>query len=309
MSRTVQLLLTIALVAAAVQSSWAFPGPSPDQSAAASAASSSAALPEVTIRAKSNLESKISKFVNQVTVSENGGEGGLSRWVAPPVCPLVSGLSGPEGEFILGRVSEIARAAGVPLAGEQCRPNLYILVTLHPEDLLKGMEERNREFTFGYDVSYATPTLTSASIVDEFIATPRAVRVWYNLRLLTPEGLPPSTCYGRPCNPNSRGSLLVLDLLRMFSTVFVVVDQTRLKGVARGQFADYVSMVSLARLQSDSLGDAPTILRLFDGAPQAAPAGLTDWDQALLKSLYATDQESRLQRGQISRDMVPQIAH
>jgi hypothetical protein len=60
---------------------------------------------------------------------------------------------------------------------------------------------------------------------------------------------------------------------------------------------------SLARL-----GDAPTILKLFDGASEAAPAGLTDWDRAFLKSLYATEQISKQQRGQIARHMVREIA-
>jgi hypothetical protein len=36
-----------------------------------------------------------------------------------------------------------------------------------------------------------------------------------------------------------------------------------------------------------SLVDAPTILQLFNGT-QAAPAGMTEWDRAFLKSLYTT---------------------
>jgi hypothetical protein len=68
-------------------------------------------------------------------------------------------------------------------------------------------------------------------------------------------------------------------------------------------------MVGLAKLKAGArLGDAPTILKLFDGAPDVAPAGLTDWDQAFLKSLYATEQITRQQRGQIAREMVREIA-
>ena len=94
------------------------------------------------------------------------------RWSAAPVCPLVSGLSREEGEFILARVSEIARGAGAPLAGEDCSPNLYILVTSDPQNLLREMEKRNRAFTFGADASRGA--------VDAFISTPHAVRVWYD---------------------------------------------------------------------------------------------------------------------------------
>ena len=93
---------------------------------------------------------------------ENGGEGGFPRWNIPAMCPLVSGLPPQEGESILERLSEIARAAKVPLASEHCRANLYVLVTTQPEALLRATETRNRLFTFGDD---ALP-----GVVDQFIA-------------------------------------------------------------------------------------------------------------------------------------------
>src|SRR5580700_4665673 len=91
-------------------------------------------LQEVTVTAhRIELEKRVSKFVNQIAATENGAEG-LARWQAPAVCQLVSGLPKQDGEFILERLSEIARAAGVPLSdNEHCRPNLYVLVTDDPE--------------------------------------------------------------------------------------------------------------------------------------------------------------------------------
>jgi hypothetical protein len=288
----------------------------------------------VTIHSRRDLPARVSKFVNQITAPENGGEGGLARWRLS-VCPLVSGLPAEDGEFILERFSEIARTAQVPLASERCRPNLYILVTPEPEELLKGMEKRNRVFTFGYDTTVEgapLPPLTPARVVDKFIATPRAARVWYNSVVETREGTPVKYCMKSdlaaelaamgvgtpfskndteavPCSTNAIGSHLVFGFEWALSSVFVVVDQSRLRGVSRGQLADYAAMVSLAKLDPEAhLGDAQTILRLFDAAPEAAPAGLTDWDQAFLKSLYATDPSSRLQRSQISHTMVPEIA-
>jgi hypothetical protein len=71
------------------------------------------------------------------------------------------------------------------------------------------------------------------------------------------------------------------------SKVLVIVDKTRVQGASMGQLADYIAMVSYAEIRPDAqLDDAPTILKLFDGAPKAAPAGLSDWDQAFLTSLY-----------------------
>jgi hypothetical protein len=297
--------------------------------------STASQVPEVTVTARRiELEKKISKFVNRIAASENGGEG-LARWGAPPACPLVSGLPRQDGEFVLERLSEIGRSAGVPLGDEHCRPNLYILVTSQPEDLLKGMEKRNRPFTFGYDTSFYPPLETPASIVDEFIKTPRPVRVWYSSSEKDAWGKPLGYCkaldvlpqcqdptlrerFAAACDPNryfqcgtatAGGSHLVFNTVWTFSRVFVIVDQTRLQAVTAGQLADYVAMSGFAKLKPGArLDDAPTILKLFDGAPQAVPTGMTEWDQAFLKSLYATEQKSKLQRGQIARSMVREIA-
>jgi hypothetical protein len=43
------------------------------------------------------------------------------------------------------------------------------------------MEKRNRAFTFGYDASSYPPLETPVGVVDEFIKTLCAVKVWYNL--------------------------------------------------------------------------------------------------------------------------------
>ncbi len=285
------------------------------------------------------LARRVSKFVDQIAVPENGGNSGLARWQAPPACPLVAGLPRQDGEFILQRLSQIGRGAGVPLAGEKCRPNLYILVTPQPVELLRGMEKRNRGFTFGYDTSFYPPMEAPASVVDQFIKTPRAVRVWYNSTAKDAWGKPLGYCsemqlreatclqsrghfddcsnpppslagqYRQCGSAVAGGTHLSFNSIWTFSRVFVIVDRTQLKGVKLGQLADYVAMVGLAKIKpSAQLSDAPTILKLFDGAPEAAPAGMTDWDQSFLKGLYTTRQTSIMQRSQIAHAMVHQIA-
>jgi|SRR5665213_1195218 len=308
---------------------------------------------EVTVTAhRVELEKRAAKFVNQIAATENGDEG-LARWEAPPVCPLVAGLPRQDGEYILERLTEIAIGAQVPLADEHCRPNLYILVTAQPEGLLRGMEKRNRTFTFGYNPSLRAET--PASVVDEFIKTPRAVRAWYNsaekdawghalsycpaadiaaiecagigLPMLNtssatqgPMGTPAriqSGCSASHFDPGqvyqcgravAGGTHISFNNMWWLSRVFVIVDQKRLRQVKLPQLADYVAMTGFAKLKPNArLGDAPTILTLFNAEPEAAPTGLTDWDKAFLKSLYATEQKSKLQRSQIARQMVREM--
>jgi hypothetical protein len=322
------------LAALSGQGAWAAgddsPVSAPANLSAGTSSDTSETLQEVTVTARRvELEKRVAKFVNRIAATENGAEG-LARWQKPSVCPLVSGLPQQDGEFILERISEIARGAGVPLADEHCRPNLYILVTDKPEDLLRGMEKRNRAYTFGYDNSFYPPTETPAGVVDAFIKTPRAVRVWYGSSEKDASGKPLSYCQSQAISPQCKpeehtaacdpavryrcgtgivgGSYLVSSTVWTFSRVFVIVDQTRLRGVTVGQLADFVAMSGFAKLKPDArLDDVPTILELFDGAPQAAPIGMTNWDQTFLKSLYATDQISKQQRSQIARQMVREM--
>lgn len=288
-----------------------------DQSAAAAASSSlagkSAPLPGVTVTARRELERQVATFVYHIAARQNeaGGDGrgeSLPRWQVP-VCPMVQGLSRDEGEFVLWRISDVARTAGVPLAGEHCRPNLVVAMTVDPAKLLRQLPAHDLRLMFGD---------SGPGVIGEFISEPRAVRVWYSADMETSFGQPPQTMRPEPyqhpdlAHPTiyeATHSRLQSNVVWTLSRVFVIVDQTRLRGVSRGQFADYVAMVGLADIQPGAqLGDAQTILKLFDGAPEAAPPAMSAWDQAFLKSLYATESRMLAQRKAIVRAMVDQIA-
>lgn len=214
---------------------------------------------------RSALYPQVRKYLDEVAALEPeflspelefSTRGRVPRWINK-VCPQVAGLPEQDANAVLARFSQIARAAGVRMDDTPCRPDVLIYVTSHPKELVTGMVKHEFGSWFGYR---GRPYL-----LDDFIATPRPIRVWYNLS----------------------GSQYI-------SSVLVVADQTQLPGVSLGQFADYVTLASLAQikplamLKADAhLGDAPTILKLFESPPQAASPGLSDWDQAFLKSLYS----------------------
>jgi hypothetical protein len=263
---------------------------------------------EVTVTAtRIELEKRVSKFVYQIAGLEN--EEGLPRWNRR-VCPQVSGLPRDAGEFVLARISEVAGAAGAPIGAENCRPNLFVVVTTDPRKILEGMNTTTRILTFGG----AHP-----SVIDEFIATPRPVRVWYKTGMSTPDGISLGDTDRTDADENIYGPFPVVEgketfvkrsVIWNFTRLLVVVDQARLLGVSRGQFADYIAMVSLADLKPGArLGDAPTILKLFDGAPQDAPEGMSEWDMAFLKSLYSTAQTSKGQRNEIAHTVAHAVVH
>ena len=277
---------------------------------------------------RDQLVGQISAFVNQLTDFDLADPArGLARW-HDPVCPLVSGLPQKHGEYILERVSEIAKAAGVPLAGRFCHPNLFILISNQAQSVLEDLRNRHLDLVFG-DASPAR--------IDRFIATPRPVRTWYDTVERTPEGLPlvnesfpgisdqkgsvgpggviiitpvrPNDPSNLTTNPWSQASHLTLNVVWAIYRVFVIVDPTKFKQVSLGQLADFVAMTGLSQIKADArLEGAPSILTLFDGPPEAASAGMTDWDRAFLKACYSTEQKLVLQRSEIARGMVASIA-
>jgi len=110
-------------------------------------------------------------------------------------------------------------------------------------------------------------------------------------------------------NPWAQASHVVLNVVWAIKKIYVVVDLTRFKGVKLGQLADYVSMAGLAQIKLDpKVAGDPTILTLFDTGPEAASAGLTEWDQAFLKSFYLAEQKTVMARSSIARDMVRTMA-
>src|SRR5581483_9714833 len=96
----------------------------------------------------------------------------LERWNTP-ICPLVAGLSREQGEFVLQRVSQIARDAHAPLGPERCRPNLYIVITDNPDLLLEKWSRRDR---------HLLNTCNGMGYVKEFLHSRQPVRVYYNAR-------------------------------------------------------------------------------------------------------------------------------
>jgi hypothetical protein len=58
------------------------------------------------------------------------------------MCPLVAGLPRDRGEFVLARVSQAARNAGVALVPGGCKANFLVLVSSNPVALLRDLESK-----------------------------------------------------------------------------------------------------------------------------------------------------------------------
>lgn len=244
------------------------------------------------------VEREVRSFVNAIAVKP--GDESLARWqLQIPLCPLVAGLPGSDGEYILARVSKIATAAGAPLAPEHCKGNFYVIVTSDPEGVIKAWSKRDVRM-------FGDETDQGGTKIREFTAS-SPIRVWYNTEYYKLDGTPLGNAEGRT-NQSARATRLEVNNYRALSTVLAIVDARRMKGVSFGQVAAYVAMIGLAQIRPEAnVIEAPSILNLFAGDGKAPP-GLTSWDESFLKAVYETRITDRAQIAAIKTSMVQNIA-
>jgi hypothetical protein len=267
-------------------------------------------LDQITVQAqrdREKLKHDVDAFVSSAIVQSHY-DGSLERWTYVEVCPQVAGLNNEQGEFLLARLSKIARTAGVPLAGEKCKPNFFVIVTEEPELLLKKMTRAHGVFD-----GQRGPEL------DQFVTTPRPIRVWRNIGLTSIDGANHFKAHGEkyykdeaPSNtmPSQYGSRLnVSTVTRDIVSAIVVVDAAKVRGLNFGQLADYIGLVGLAQVDLDKeLADTPTILNLFRTPAAARPQEMTAWDKALLHALYSTQQRNKMQLSEMQTVAFKDIA-
>jgi hypothetical protein len=278
---------------------------------AAQSADATAPLPQVTVESPREraLRRQVDHFITAVIVQPSSDA--FDRW-SIPICPLVAGLPKAFGELILERISKAAADAHAPLAGKDCRPDLFVVAHNDVGQLLKTWWARD-PMTYNYHDQ-------GIGAVKHFFRSKQPIRAWYNTRWEdsgdgdcmpempaaalgshVPQGIDVQTCTGRASRLTyaSTGANIV--------SAVIVIDMGRMKGMTTRQLADYIALIGLAdvRLDADP-SPVPSILELFGHA--TPPQGLTQWDRALLYSLYDTSREDRLQLPEMETTMVSRVA-
>jgi hypothetical protein len=289
------------------------PGTTPAHAAATDSKSDLATITVEASRDRKQIERAVDAFVSHAIVRHTDDNESLARW-NEPICPLVAGFPHDQGEFVFGRLAQIVALTGARMAPEHCSPNFYIVASNEPDQFLKKWYARD---------SRMFNTLNGVAPIKRFLSSPRIVRVWYNRDFTDNEGISAATqplpATGATTGGGSQNSYptiqlhtatrLVYDGVQGLSLAIVIVDGNRLKNVNIGQLADYVSMIGLAEVNLDTdLGAVPTILHLFGESSESAPPGLSAWDEALLKSLYSTEQKNVMQLSQIKTQVVNSLA-
>lgn len=241
----------------------------------------------------------ITTFVSNLTRWDGDS---IARWRVP-VCPTVSGATPEQGEYVRARVLEVAHAVSAPANGDkQCEGNLLIVLTEHPDQFWTSWRAR-------YPKMFARE---SRQNLQRILDLTRPVVTWQNATL-NASG-PPAVSRGSDQPPEYRlsDSRFRSSVSQDISSVIVVVNTSATGGATFGQLADYIAMVSLARVDpridpnSDFAG-APTILKVFARDFASAPKKLTNWDEAFLRGLYKGSDPLVHKRAEIVRTMQEEL--
>jgi hypothetical protein len=251
-------------------------------------------------RNRATLERRVNTFVSSITIAPY--QQSLARWKKEtPICPQVAGLPYLDGEYVLSRFSELAAAAGATLAPNICRPNLYILVSSVPDELIEEWSKRN-PWMFG---------AAGGAKIHQFLHSSDPIRVWYNTSFFSADGIP-CKVYNegiRICEQGTQIGQVRLSSVRDLTSVVVLVDARHIKEVKMGQLAAYIAMVGLAEIRIDAkLGDAPTILHLFSDSANVPALGMSVWDTAYLSALYQTEHDDKTQLLAVKASMLKEVA-
>jgi hypothetical protein len=237
--------------------------------------------------------------------------GQLARF-KEPVCPRVTGFQSQYEALVAKRIRTVAEAAGAGAGEEGCVTNLYVVVVDDGRGFVAELRRRR-------------PDVFAGLSKREFAALANdegAARSWTATALTNSVGAtvarPSPTAGGGAVRYEYGGSMHFGDVnvLRIYESsnidpsveqaivsAWVVLETGATFGKSLAQLADYAALCGLAMVRPGELdGSEDTILALFEPGSDSAPAELTDFDRAYLKSLY------RVQGRGWARQQVQQMA-
>jgi hypothetical protein len=231
-----------------------------------------------------------------------GRIGQLSRW-AMPVCPKTRGLPPEFNSFVTARVVEVAARVGAPSdKNPACEANVLILFTTEPQRLMEAIR-RDYPDLLGFHYRAQAKRLATFK---------RPIQSWYVTGTKPRDGYVELDSQFHWTPSGSADSRLTSKLRSEFLLVLVVVDANKAQGREIGAVADNVAMLSLARpAETPGCSALPSALDAMAADCQAVASvdGLTPYDAAYLKGLYASDPEDRLlaRSGKIAGRMVREL--
>jgi hypothetical protein len=197
-----------------------------------------------------------------------------------PLCLAISGVNERYAYAFADRILANARRAGVPLGNEGCKANALVIFTRDSRKELEQARRTNRS-VFGTMKPYELKAMLESR--DPAFA-------WRATEILGTNGLP---ILNLPTELPENRTTEMAGRLRQPAQInvagaVVMIDQDAAMGKTAQQLADYATLRLLAptaEVREPVPGAPETIMTLFLD-PTNAPAGLTEFDLALLDGVY-----------------------
>lgn len=209
----------------------------------------------------------------------------ISRW-GETICPIVSGLSKDFNQFVAIRIREVATHVGAPDGPCSEVANTLVIFTTRPDQVMADVRDNHRGW-LGYHFAGERKSLA---------AFQPPMKSWYVTKTLIPGSYEAiDHAYGSS-PPTGTGSHIRPRYQSRFAFALVVVDSSLLEGQAIDAVADKIAMLVLsAPTPRQGCSALPSVLDFLepDCSSNRAVEGLTSYDEAFLKGLYAFDRNER----------------
>ncbi|MGH6706937.1 MAG: hypothetical protein ACREB1_09040, partial [Sphingomicrobium sp.] len=205
---------------------------------------------------------EIGRFIDALTDAPAFGQLSRFDWA---VCPASIGLGDPKNAVIVQRMTQVARAAVIPVAKPGCRPNVLLIVTRDKGALI---DELGRKYPAYFEG-------VSNAAIKQMKRDPSPAAAWHVQGLLDADGVEAQRdlLTGQRIIERTDISSRLSTMSRPhFIAAVVVVELDALGGLTVTQLADYAAMRAFARTDPRRLKGtgAPTILSAIV-APMNSP--------------------------------------
>ncbi len=233
---------------------------------------------EIVVTGALDRKEQVEDFVGALTPAV----GGSIPFFIDAACPKVTGLNSTQKAVVVARMRVIAQTAGMNVAGANCVPNVFVIVTPDKRAFVELLAKKQPD-SFGS---------MSPTEIRRLARTPGPAVAWQLEGPVSASGIPLrfDETVGAYVNPTSApASRLNANGRRGFDAAALVVETGSLDGITLMQLADYAAMRLFAKIDPSRLPDrAPSTILTVLTTPMGSsvPITLSHWDLGFLRGLY-----------------------
>jgi hypothetical protein len=252
-----------------------------------------------------DLRTYVQSFVGEIVRLPPGG--GHARW-HDGLCVRIVNLEPTAAQYVVDRIALLATDLGLEPGEVECRPNVLIFFTVHPDETAAHLVE-TEPLLFRPGGAVCCMQL-GLDALDEFIRSDQPVRWWHvSMPVDASTGL---RAVPLPQDGDEYPIISVFGPSRLHSgiadkmwRVIMIVDGARLRGINWKELGDYLAVIAHAQIDPNANpAEFDSILNLFRSP--GAYSGLTEWDRSYIRALYEIDIEriTDLQQNLLVEQMV-----